>query len=277
MTSGMDPQTDTDFLAREAYCEWEHLATRQRIQDRFGSHPQPWFRWCFDRFQASTGPSREQARVLDVGSGSGELWDQNREHLPALWEIHLADRSPGMLSTARQRLAGLRQVASTVELDAQNLPFTSEIFGIVIALGLLDHLQDRSDTLDQIRRVLKKGGWLYASAGSQAHLQEIETLIRPFLTDEVDLGGNPDRFGAENGVQILQESFIRVQRIPYRAEMRFQRVIPILAYILSEAALRRALTDESCRELKKSLERLLADQGSIQVTLDKALFLAQKI
>jgi hypothetical protein len=63
---------------------------------------------------------------------------------------------------------------------------------------------------------------------------------------------------------------------PYQAEMRFLRALTLLAYILSEAALRRVLDEERCQGLRKSLERRLADQGSIRVTLDKALFCAQK-
>lgn len=274
----MDEQTDPDFLANEAYDDAGQLDSRQRIQDRFGTHPQAWFRWCFERLDL---PPR--ARLLDLGSGSGELWAQNLDRLPADWQITLGDLSSGMLLDAWHRLSpssdrklGDLSIAGkypAVQLDAEALPFTSRRFQAVLALGLLDHLPGSHSALAEMRRTLDRGGRLFVSAGGQSHLQELDELLRPFL-DDPGLGGDPDRFGLENGAEILQSYFAAVDLYSYRAEMLFRRAEPVLIYILSEPAVRRSLYGFKCEALRQRLLERLHTGGPIRVTLEKGLFVA---
>jgi SAM-dependent methyltransferase len=201
----MSKQTDPEFLKNEAYENAEDLEIRIDIQTRFSSNPVPWFRWLRERL-ALPG----SGKVLDLGCGSGDLWlDHNDLFIDRLSFI-LSDLSLGMLLKAKEQLSPGEGIYSYSVLDAQSLPFPDAVFNCLIGSGLLDHLPNHLEGLSEIKRVLKPGGRFYTTAGSRSHLQEIQTLVEPFL-DDVDYGGDPDRFGLENGRQILSTWFTQVE------------------------------------------------------------------
>ncbi len=243
------------------------LETRESIQRLYGTHPDGWFRWLLDRFEIPA-----PHRILDLGSGPGGLWEDNRERLPADWRVVLADNSLDMLRQYR-RADDLPQIAGRVVLDARELPFAAGAFEAVLAIGLLDLIQQRERALREIRRVLAPNGLLYASAGGRAHLQELARLLRP-LTPSARIGGLPETFGLENGREQLLRHFSRVELHIFNDNLVFDRVEPVLAYILSEDRLREKLPEEKRGALVEALRRALDEQGSLRVTIEKGLFVA---
>lgn len=57
----------------------------------------------------------------------------------------------------------LKKDARFIRTDASNLPFLSESYEIIVALDLLEHLQDDKITLGEFNRVLKEDGFLIIS------------------------------------------------------------------------------------------------------------------
>lgn len=264
----MDSQTDPDFLANEAYDDADQLDLRQRIQDRFGDHPVSWFRWCFDLLDLPP-----DARILDLGSGSGQLWVQNLDRLPPGWQVCLADLSPGILRDARLRLPC--PPFHFLQAEARAVPFRTAGFHAVLTLGLLDHLPAPRLALEEASRLLLPGGRLFASAGSRAHLQELDRLAGRFI-EGTELGGSPDHFGLENGFGLLHPLFSPVLLHRYQAGMVFRRSEPILIYLFSEPAVRRSLNGPRCEAFRRSLALRLQAGGPLRVTLDKGLFVARR-
>jgi len=43
--------------------------------------------------------------ILELGCGTGLLWQINSQHIPASWDITLSDYSPGMVEEAAKNLA----------------------------------------------------------------------------------------------------------------------------------------------------------------------------
>jgi SAM-dependent methyltransferase len=160
-------------------------------------------------------------------------------------------------------------------LNAEAGPFRAGQFDGIIALGLLDHLPNRRKTLDEISRLLKPAGRFFASAGGSSHLQEIERLVRPFLP-EVNFGGDPDRFGLENGAGLLAPWFADVHLLRYDNNLLFSRPEPVLAYILSEAQVRLSVDKDRWAALRRSVVDQLGSEGAIRVTTSKGLFIATK-
>ena len=173
------------------------LELRNQIQEKHGSHPVPWFRWLFERLHLPGA-----SRVLEVGSGGGWLWLENRARIPTGWKLTLSDRAVERVREAREVLneQKLGEQTDFMVLDAQALPFKMACFEAVLAIGVLDFLPHLAEALQEARRVLRPGGVFIASAGGRQHLGEMEDLLRPYLP-EAELGGTPEHFGLENGTQ----------------------------------------------------------------------------
>jgi ubiquinone/menaquinone biosynthesis C-methylase UbiE len=270
----MDQHTDPKHLTNAAYDEAGKLDARNEIQAAYGTHPVPWFQWVFAALDI-----RKNARVLELGCGSGMLWEENRSRILPGWNLILTDRSVGMLRASRQNLDAARLPARYLCTDSQHIPFPSKSFDIVVAIGLFDHIPNLNQALQEARRVLKPGGQLLASAGGQRHLAELRQLLKPYLPRErVDLlGGEEERFGAENGARRLAPFFEEVTQRDYPDRMVFTEIQPILDYVLSEESIVWDMPMTHLSRFVHSVKRQMTERGQVSVTIQKSLFLAKKL
>ena len=95
-------------------------------------------------------------QVLDVGVGTGLELPMFSPHV----KITGIDLSEPMLNVARKRVLreGLGNVLSLQAMDAMALTFADESFDAVIAPYVLTVVPDAHRTLDEMARVVKKGG-----------------------------------------------------------------------------------------------------------------------
>jgi SAM-dependent methyltransferase len=116
--------------------------------------------------------------VLDVGGAAGiySAW------LGSLgYETHLVDPVPRHVEQARAN----RAIASAQAGDARRLDWSDDSFDYVLMLGPLYHLTERSGRLTALRearRVLRKGGVLFAAAISR-FASLLDSLVRGFIDD----------------------------------------------------------------------------------------------
>jgi SAM-dependent methyltransferase len=267
----MAEHIDPDFLAHMQYADAGGLSKRIEIQEHYSSNPESWFQWLFDRIY----PQR-QSRILELGCGPGDLWIENLDRLPDGLEVILSDLSPGMLHEAQVRLPGDIGCFYFVVVDAQAIPFESEGLDIVIGNGLIDHIPDRVKALDEIHRVLKPEGLLITTAGGRSHLQEIESLVKPFVP-EADFGGDPARFGLENGALLLSPWFCEIQQHVFTDQLVFDEPDPIITYVLSESSVQRALVGGELERFRSFVTQTLDGQGNLEVTTEKGLFCGRKV
>ncbi|MBI2910177.1 MAG: class I SAM-dependent methyltransferase [Chloroflexi bacterium] len=92
--------------------------------------------------------------VLDIGCGTGALAHRLRE---AGYEVAGLDPSRGMLTVMAKRDAALVSVQGA----AQELPFKSGSFDLVLCVAVLHHIADMAkvaDTISEMVRVTKVGG-----------------------------------------------------------------------------------------------------------------------
>jgi ubiquinone/menaquinone biosynthesis C-methylase UbiE len=124
------------------------------------------------------------AVVLDVGGGPGAYacWLAQKGY-----EVHLIDPMPLHLEQARMasERQPMAQIASIAQGDSRNLNHPASFADVVLLLGPLYHLTERSDrisTLQESFRVLKQGGRLFA-VGISRFASTLAGLIDGFFED----------------------------------------------------------------------------------------------
>lgn len=265
----------------EGFEEAAGVDIRTDVTERHRSRHETWYRWLFRQMCLP-----EQTRILELGSGPGDLWVENWERVPAGWQIVASDLSAGMVREGMQRIgsfSGPKTAPGPLRndqfqfaiFDTDRLPFETGLWDVVLAFGLLDLVADVQRVLAEIWRVLKPGGRFYTSAGGRHHLVELEALLSPFGTG-FQIGGNPAQFGLDNGARRLASCFENIILARYHDDLVFKTVEPIMAYILSENEVEEQLTAENQLLLERCLTELLAEWGEIRITAEKGVFTSQK-
>jgi len=215
----------------EQYRTSSNLEARIRLHERFGTNRYRWHRWVFDQFDLP-----RPARVLELGCGIGKLWLENSDRLPQDWDVTLSDFSEGMLHKTRENLAGSGHDFAFRVIDARRIPFEPEQFDAVIANHMLYYVDDKPRAFSEMRRVLKRGGRLYAATNGGKHMQELVNLIEAFDASIPFIERTIEGFTLENGAQQVAEWFgdVEVRRYPDMLVVTDENAL--LDYILSASS-----------------------------------------
>ena len=92
---------------------------------------------------------KDRPIILDVGCGTGALLKE----LSSYGDVHGVDPSPKAVSYCLSR--GIIEVK---EGSVESIPHQNDKFDIVLALDILEHVEDDQAGVNEIYRVLKKGG-----------------------------------------------------------------------------------------------------------------------
>jgi len=103
-------------------------------------------------------------RVLEVGPGIGYYSLEAARRIGPQGRLICLDIQREMLLETRRRLRGAGcERAGCVEASAEDLPFLSGCFDHVLLVTVLGEIPDRSQALQEVRRVLRPGGRLSVS------------------------------------------------------------------------------------------------------------------
>lgn len=97
-------------------------------------------------------------RILDIGSGAGQILGHLLKESKPSATIVGADLSIQMMRRARMRLKSHRP--ALLSADVTHLPFEDGAFDCVTCGWVIEHLPDPKPGLEEIRRVLRPGGSL---------------------------------------------------------------------------------------------------------------------
>src|ERR1700722_2293575 len=103
-----------------------------------------------------TGPLGD---LLDVGGASGVYFDALKSQVSA---YHIVDISPEMISQARRIENGNVPLHCHVA-SAYELPYPRDPFDTVLAMGVLEYLDEPWRALEELARVAKPGGLILVS------------------------------------------------------------------------------------------------------------------
>jgi SAM-dependent methyltransferase len=177
----------------------EVVRSEYRDESRFAVRAAAWAN--------ATGPSPRElafaavaevrpARVLEVGSGRGELAERIATELGA--DVIALDQSERMVELTRARGIDARVG------DVQELPFEDGAFDCAVAAWMLYHVLDVDRALGELGRVLRPGGRLVAVTNGTANLGELWQFAA---------GSEPrgHAFSVENAREPLERRFARVE------------------------------------------------------------------
>jgi ubiquinone/menaquinone biosynthesis C-methylase UbiE len=91
--------------------------------------------------------------VLDVGCGSGLFFKEVAAQASFVIGV---DVSPKLLLKAKEQGSAFPNVA-ILQADADHLPFRDGLFGAVFAFTVLQNVPKPAETLNELKRVAKKG------------------------------------------------------------------------------------------------------------------------
>jgi len=250
------------------YADAGNLNARLRLHRQFSTNLLGWENWVFGQYELRPGQ-----RILELGCGSGAVWAARGGEVPAGVRLVLSDASAGMLDCAKESTRALDFVRYQV-IDAQEIPYGEASFDAVIANHMLYHVPRLERALEEIDRVLRPGGALYATTLGRDNMLELTALLRRF-DPAIDFGQTAlaDAFGLESGEAKLRAFFDTVETRLYPDSLRVTEAEPLAAYVLSTQT---AIAGEKIPLLHRYIERIIAEEGFVGITKKAGMLIAEK-
>lgn len=256
------------------YIDGSNLKTRINIHDRFSTNREGWMEWFFKQL-----PLDKSCKVLELGCGDGSLWAKNDNKIPETWDIHITDFSKGMIEDAKLNLKGMLNRFHFKVEDGENISYGDETFDIVIANHMLYHLNDIDKGLTEMKRVLKKGGYIFISTVGENHMKEMREFLS--MVDkkilEAESFNLTKKFQIENGLEILSKFFSDVVCNLYVDNLKITEKEALFQYILSmENDIVKKLSEDKLIKLNELLEKECMESGHIYITKHTGYFKGKK-
>ena len=249
---------------KKQYASSEKLDTRISIHEKYSVNRQGFGSWIASHYRFEAGFS-----VLELGCGTGSLWQGQDSLIRACSRLVLTDLSEGMLQKAKETLARFSGIEYRIT-DIQDIPFADHSFDAVIANMMLYHVPDIRRGLDEVRRVLKPGGTFYcATYGEHGILEYLSGL---FGIPEA-AGQASHSFTLQNGEAQLRQHFADVRRDDYPDALAVTNAGDLADYILSLSGMT-ALRDIPRDKLVSVLEANMSD-GVLTVPKEYGMFIAR--
>lgn len=129
---------------------------------------------------------KPQITIIDVGGGTGKYseWLAKKGH-----DVHLIEPVQKHITLAKSRANSLKNKFSVKQGQSCNLEIENEFADMVILHGPLYHLQNKADrlkTINEAKRVLKKGGLILGFA-INASASTVAGLMQGLIHEKVFL------------------------------------------------------------------------------------------
>lgn len=208
----------------EQYQKHNNLDIRVELHKRYSKNKFGFNNWIFSNYQIT-----EDIKVLELGCGTGELWKSNLDSIDKIEQLIITDFSSDMVEKTKSVIGNRDNVEYKI-MDIQNISFENETFDIVIANMLLHHVDDIDKALDEVNRVLKKGGIFYcATFGENGVVDYLASLFKNEINQELE----NKTFTLQNGKNYLIRYFNNVEKLIYDDELQVTNIDDLVQYIQS--------------------------------------------
>lgn len=259
----MNEINDANVVKRQ-YATANNLNTRISIHQKYSVNQMGFGNWIVSNYQFKEG-----MKVLELGCGTGDMWNGKDEKIALCSRIILTDFSEGMLETAKKNLVAYEKFEYQV-VDIQEIPFESDSFDVVIANMMLYHVPDLEKGLAEVRRIMKPDGTFYcATYGEHGIIEHLSKLLCEY---GVGYGLNKN-FTLQNGGAILSKTFGTVDKLEYIDSLRVTDLDDIVEYIYSFTNMT-ALSNVPKEEVKRVLAKHMVD-GVLEIPKEYGMFVAK--
>lgn len=208
----------------EQYQKHNNLDIRVELHKRYSKNKFGFNNWIFSNYQIT-----EDIKVLELGCGTGELWKNQLDVIDKMEQLIVTDFSSDMVEKTKSVIGNRDNVEYKI-MDIQNISFENETFDIVIANMLLHHVDDIDKALDEVNRVLKKGGIFYcATFGENGVVDYLASLFKNEINRELE----NKTFTLQNGKNYLIRYFNNVEKLLYDDELQVTNIDDLVQYIQS--------------------------------------------
>lgn len=102
----------------------------------------------------SLGRDGQRPKILSIGTGTGD----DLKILKEFGDNYVTDILPEALEIVPDEFCFEKRIA-----DATNLPYEDDFFDIVVSFDVFEHIEDDKKAVEEVHRVLRKGGALVYS------------------------------------------------------------------------------------------------------------------
>lgn len=263
-----------DEKVQEQYETSSNLEKRIRLHD-YSTSPQSWMEWVYDRLEL-----RENEQVLELGCGTGLLWQTNIHRLPCGLNLTLTDRSWGMLEKTKENLAGfqdlLQERGIKIEYrreDGDCLALEKARYHCVIADHMLYHVKQRQACIGEIAGSLKESGRFICSTIGDEHMRELHDIVAEFDSRiEMPFRKITAGFRLENGQAQLAPFFSRIERMDQENDLVVDDAEAVYDYVCSYPGNAALILEQRGQEFRSLLRERIAQEGAIYIHKSTGMF-----
>ncbi len=269
--------TGMEKSLKNQYQNASNISSRIQLHNLYSVNKEGWFPWILQQLNIDKLEEGKEFRILELGCGDGALWKEALEGLGDKVDLVLSDISRGMLRDARRNLSKKKTSCkiSYENFDCHKIPHEEESFDLVIANHVLFYCQDISKVCREVRRVLKPGGRFVCSTYGNRHMKEVSDLMTEF-DSRIVLAADRlyERFGKENGQQILENYFQDVHWLEYEDALFVKEPEPLMSYVLSCHGNQGQYISDHYKEFRAFVKRKV--EGGFHITKEAGVFVGRK-
>ena len=254
--------TNETQKVKEQYSKADGLSTRLSMHEKYSTNRMGLGNWYFTFYNIKEG-----AKILELGCGTGAMWQGHKDVLSKCSEVVLSDFSAGMLETTKKNLGEMDNVEYRV-IDIQDIPYEDNYFDVVIANSMLYHVPDVDKAISEVNRVLKSDGIFYAGTTSCHGIME---TITDWLGIEASF---VNVFCLENGGEQLEKHFAKVDIERYIDSLEVTDIDDLMEYIYSGITFKNVCTLP--RDKVKDILESHRESGVIRLPKGPGVFVASK-
>lgn len=252
----------------EKYHSIEYINVRKKLHDEFGKNNVKWYDWIQSQLNYVS-----VNRILDIGCGDGSLWKEYSQNLRNR-ELYMIDYNKEMVKEANRNLDNSYNI---FVMDMENLGFQNNFFDMVIASHVLYYSKNVNRVLVEVCKVLRENGIFYATTYGNYHMKELEKLVKEFDSSiQLSNSEHLNRFGLENGNEILSRYFKHVECSIYEDELYIDSSNILFDYIMSANGNQVTILKDKLDEFKFFLEEYIRLNKVLIVHMQLVIFKAYK-